>query len=128
MNNISANLSTKNPNIGVPTSALMLPALLYKSGNRLWYSFTIPYTVLGNYIRTNSVKKKNQVVIKKDIKNRFLDRDHKNDIKKYLMEESNFTIPPITLVSYNELIFKPYEFENTDQLKLLMNNLHYTVQ
>ncbi|MCZ2260769.1 DNA sulfur modification protein DndB [Sporosarcina sp. G11-34] len=97
-------------NLGTPTSAIQIPALKYLSGGRVWYAATIPYRTLGKFIQTSAVKKKNQA-IKKDIKNRFLDKKHKDDIVEYLRTEKEFTLPPITLVSYESLDFRPYEFK-----------------
>ncbi|WP_064200084.1 DNA sulfur modification protein DndB [Brevibacillus brevis] len=110
----SQGIKANHPSIGTPTGSLLLPALMYKSGQRTWYAITIPFKTLGKFIQTSAVKKKNQVIIKKEIKNRFLDKAHKDDIKMYLQEEERFTLPPITLVSYEQLIFRPYEFDNQD--------------
>lgn len=100
---------TNSNNFGVSTGVMVFPALMYRSGERTWYAITISYKTLGKFIQTSAVKKKNQI-ISKDIKNRFLDKDHKNDIKKYIHEEKQFTLPPVTLVSYEYLDFRPYEF------------------
>ncbi|MBP3040642.1 DNA sulfur modification protein DndB [Bacillaceae bacterium Marseille-Q3522] len=97
-------------NLGTPTNAIQIPALKYISGGRIWYAATIPYRTLGKFIKTSAVKKKNQEIIRKDIKNRFLDTKHKKEIVQYLKSEKEFTLPPITLVSYEELDFRPYEF------------------
>lgn len=107
-------LQANSINYGIPTSSLSLPALKYLSGNRTWYAITIPYKTLGKFVQTSAVKKKNMEIIKKDIKNRFLDPKHKNDIKKYIEDEPEFTLPPITLVSYEELIFKMITFPGAE--------------
>ncbi|PHC41329.1 DNA sulfur modification protein DndB [Bacillus toyonensis] len=80
----------------------------------------LPYKVLGKFIQTSAVKNKNQETIKANLKNRFLELKHKNEIKQYVMEEEEFTIPPITLVSYDELDFRPFVFgdENTSSVSL----------
>ncbi|MFL0575021.1 DNA sulfur modification protein DndB [Priestia megaterium] len=91
-------------------ATINVPALKYKSGNRIWYAITIPYRALGKFIHTSSTKKKNQDIIKSEIRNRFLDSGHKNEIKSYIMDEPEFTIPPVTLVSFDELDFRPYTF------------------
>jgi len=97
-------------NLGSATSSIQIPAIKYKSGNRIWYALTVPYKVLGKFIQTSALKKKNQKIISSEIKNRFLDRKHKNEIAEYIKNEEEFTLPPITLVSYEELDFRPYSF------------------
>lgn len=101
-------------NLGSPTSSIHIPALKYISGNRIWYAVTIPYKTLGKFIQTSALKKKNQQIIKSEIKNRFLDRKHKSEIEDYIKTEEEFTLPPITLVSYDELDFRPYHFEGQE--------------
>ncbi|MGP6151684.1 DNA sulfur modification protein DndB [Priestia flexa] len=104
-------ISTVNPiNMGSPMATINVPALKYKSGNRIWFAITIPYRALGKFIQTSSAKKKNQEIIKSEIRNRFLDAGHKNEIKSYITEEPEFTIPPVTLVSFDSLDFRPYTF------------------
>ncbi|MBS5798899.1 MAG: DNA sulfur modification protein DndB [Clostridiales bacterium] len=92
--------------VGYATPSITVPAIAYYSGNRIWYAITVPYGAL-NMIRTSAVRKKGQEIIQSEIKNRFLDKDHKNDIKQYMIEEGAFTIPPITLVSTERLSFEP---------------------
>ncbi|MFP3888052.1 DNA sulfur modification protein DndB [Priestia filamentosa] len=105
-----------NPiNMGSPMATINLPALKYKSGDRIWYAITIPYRALGKFIQTSSTKKRNQESIKSEIRNRFLDPTHKNEIKNYILEEPQFTIPPVTLVSYDALDFRPYSFPDENQ-------------
>ncbi|MDX6154481.1 DNA sulfur modification protein DndB [Marinococcus sp. PL1-022] len=103
--------NVKSMSLGSPTNTIQIPALKYRSGQRIWYAATIPYQTLGKFIQTSAVKKKNQQIIQKDIKNRFLDKNHKEGIKNYIKEEKEFTLPPITLVSYEKLDFRPYQFE-----------------
>ncbi|WNR45106.1 DNA sulfur modification protein DndB [Paenibacillus roseipurpureus] len=98
------------PNLGTVTASLMVPAILYLHGKRLWYAASIPMKTLGKFVTTSAVKKKNAVIIKADIKNRFLDKGHKEEIKGYIKEEDEYIIPPVTLVSYDELTFKPFTF------------------
>lgn len=120
------NIEVKPPNLGVATPSFTVPAIVYLSGGRLWYAVTLPYRTLGRFVQTSAVKKKNEVVIKSEIKNRFLDKAHKEDIKNYIAEEPRFTIPPVTLVSYDELNFEPFVFGSTNQIKTkedLMNTL-----
>ncbi|PHG07242.1 DNA sulfur modification protein DndB [Bacillus toyonensis] len=106
-------ITNVNPiNMGAPMATINLPALKYKSGNRIWYAITIPYRALGKFIQTSSTKKRNQESIKSEIRNRFLDPVHKNEIKNYILEEPQFTIPPVTLVSYDSLDFRPYTFQD----------------
>ena len=122
---MSINVNDVDPiNLGSPTSSIQIPALKYKSGNRIWYAVTIPYKTLGKFIQTSALKKKNQEIIKSEIKNRFLDRKHKNEIIDYLKTEKEFTLPPITLVSYEELEFIPYSFggRKVDEKTVLENN------
>lgn len=111
-------------NLGSPTSSIQIPALKYKSGQRTWYAATIPYKTLGKFIQTSALKKKNQEIIKSEIKNRFLDKKHKDEIVDYIKSEEEFTIPPITLVSYEELEFIPYSFggRETDEEAILESN------
>lgn len=120
MNNIT---NIESVNLGTSTNAIHIPALKYKSGERTWYAATIPYRTLGKFIQTSAVKKKNQEIIKQDIKNRFLDKKHRDEIVDYLKTEKEFTLPPITLVSYEELDFRPYEFkgQDIDEEKILDN-------
>ncbi|HDR4441261.1 DNA sulfur modification protein DndB [Bacillus thuringiensis serovar brasilensis] len=110
----------KPMNLGSTSPALTIPCIKYFSGKRDWYAISIPYKVLGKFIQTSAVKKKNQEIIKANLKNRFLDLKHKNEIKQYIIEEEEFTIPPITLVSYDELDFRPFEFvdANTSSVSL----------
>lgn len=98
-----------NPvNIASSMATINVPALKYKSGERTWYAVTLPYRVLGKFINTSTPKRKNQEIIKTEIKNRFLDPKHKNEIKDYILDENKFTIPPVTLVSFHDLDFRPY--------------------
>jgi DNA sulfur modification protein DndB len=113
------NITSANPiNMGAPMATINVPALKYKSGNRVWYAITISYKALGKFIHTSSTKPKNQAIIKSEIRNRFLDPKHKNEIKDYITSEPEFTIPPVTLVSFEELDFRPYTFgdETPEQL------------
>lgn len=107
----------KLPDISVGTisGSLVFPGIKYQSGGRQWITVTIPYKVLGKLVTTSVVKKKNQTVIKSEIKNRFLDAAHKNDIKNYLVDEPKFILPPITLVSLDKLPFRPYVFDDADK-------------
>ncbi|OAA86349.1 DNA sulfur modification protein DndB [Clostridium coskatii] len=98
-------------NFGVSTASLNVPALQYLSGERIWFAVTIPYKTLGKFIQTSGIKNKNKDIIGKDIRNRFLDTKHKNDIKNYINIENQYTIPPITLVSPQKLDFRPYTFK-----------------
>ncbi|MFJ7850737.1 DNA sulfur modification protein DndB [Peribacillus sp. NPDC097206] len=108
---VQANL----PTLAAATASITVPTIAYISGGRLWYALTIPYKTLGKFVQTSAVKKKNQVIIKADIKNRFLDKKHKDEIKEYIKEEEHFTIPPVTLVSYDKLTFKPFTFDSEEQ-------------
>jgi DNA sulfur modification protein DndB len=104
----------KDIKIPVMAGCLQFPALKYKSGGRTWLAITVQYKVLGKFITTSQVKKKNQEIINSELINRFLDSTHKNDIKRYIREEEQFTLPPITLVSYEELIFDPITLNEMD--------------
>ena len=84
--------------------SITLPGVKYKSANRQWITVTIPLMYLGNFVKVSKVKDKNDP-IPKNIRNRFLDPKHKNDIKRYLTEEKEFIIPPITLVSDKPIAF-----------------------
>lgn len=102
-----------NPiNTGSPIASITLPAIKYKSGKRIWYAVTLPYRVLGKFIHTSSAKKKNKEIIQAEIRNRFLDVAHKNEIKNYILTEEEYTIPPVTLTSFEDLDFRPYTFGN----------------
>lgn len=111
------NINVQALDLGVATPSFTVPAIAYLSGERLWYAVTLPYKTLGRFVQTSAVKKKNEVIIKSEIKNRFLDKVHKDEIKNYIVEEPRFTIPPITLVSYDELRFEPFVFGSTKQIK-----------
>jgi DNA sulfur modification protein DndB len=100
------------PRIGQSTPSFQIPAIAYRSGGRIWYAATLTMEAVGNFVSTSSIKKQNQEIIKTEIKNRFLDREHKEEIKNYLKEEPEFIIPPITLVSPEPLIFVRTRFEN----------------
>jgi len=104
------------PNTGSVSAVITLPALKYLSGDREWLAITIPYKTLARFIVTSAVKKKNVEIIKSEIKNRFLDPKHTNEIKNYIREEPKYTIPPITLVSYDRLPFIPISFNDDDML------------
>lgn len=94
--------------VGFATPSITVPAIAYYSGSRVWYAITIPYGALkSGIIKTSSVKKKGQDIIKSELKNRFLDKTHKDDIKKYMKIEKEYTIPPVTLVSLDLLPFEP---------------------
>lgn len=108
-------------NLGSPMATINVPALKYKSGNRIWYAITLSYRTLGKFVQTSSTKSKNRDIIKSDIRNRFLDPAHKNEIKNYITEEEEFTIPPVTLVSFDALDFRPYTFGNETPEELEQN-------
>lgn len=110
---INETYNKANPiNTGSPIASITLPAIKYKSGKRIWYAVTLPYRVLGKFIHTSSAKKKNKEIIQAEIRNRFLDVAHKNEIKDYILTEEEYTIPPVTLTSFEELDFRPYTFGN----------------
>ncbi|EIM05911.1 DNA sulfur modification protein DndB [Planococcus antarcticus DSM 14505] len=102
-------------NLGSPMATINVPALKYKSGNRIWYAITLSYRTLGKFVQTSSTKAKNRDIIKSEIRNRFLDPTHKKEIKNYITEETEFTIPPVTLVSFEPLDFRPYTFGDETQ-------------
>lgn len=103
---------------GFATASITVPAIAYYSGKRIWYAITVPYGALkSGLVKTSSVRKKGKEVIMSDIKNRFLDNQHKNDIKQYMKIESQFTIPPVTLVSMEKLPFEPIVFGETDAIQ-----------
>lgn len=105
----------KDLKIPVMANTIQFPSLKYRSGGREWLVLTVQYKALGKFITTSTVKKKNQEIIKGELLNRFLDAPHKNDIKKYIEEEKEYTIPPITLVSFEKLLFQPIianEYDN----------------
>lgn len=94
--------------VGFATPSITVPAIAYYSGHRVWYAITIPYGALrSGIVKTSSVRKKGQEVIRADIKNRFLDKAHKDEIKNYMKIEEKYTIPPVTLVSLDLLPFEP---------------------
>lgn len=102
-------INVEKPQVGYATASLTFPAIAYISGERIWYAITAPYTVLrSGLIQTSTVRKKGQEVINSQIRNRFLDKKHKNEIKSYISEEHKYTIPPITLVSTERLPFEPF--------------------
>lgn len=95
-------------------NGIQMPALMYRSGGREWLAVTVQFKALGKFITTSSVKKKNQEIIKTKLLNRFLDPKHKNEIKDYIKAEPQFTLPPITLVSFEKLIFTPVILHDDD--------------
>jgi DNA sulfur modification protein DndB len=99
-----------NLNLGAGTPVVQVPALEYLSGRRRWYAITLQYKTLGKFVSTTGIKPKGKEVIGSEIRNRFLDKKHVNDIRGYIKIEPEFTIPPITLVSPVELDFRPYTF------------------
>lgn len=104
------NFEVDNLNLGAGTSVIQVPALEYISGRRRWYAITLLYKTLGKFVDTTGIKPKGKEIISSEIKNRFLDRTHKNDIKNYINTEQEFTIPAITLVASTSLDFRPYTF------------------
>lgn len=102
-----------NLNLGAGTPVIQVPALEYISGKRRWYAITLLYKTLGKFVDTSGIMPKGKEIISSEIKNRFLDRAHKNDIKNYIKTEPEFTIPPITLVAPTRLDFRPYTFNGT---------------
>lgn len=99
-----------NLNLGAGTPVVQVPALEYISGKRTWYAITLQYKTLGKFVGTTGIKPKGKEIIGLDIRNRFLDRKHKDDIKDYIKIEEEFIIPPITLVATVSLDFRPYTF------------------
>lgn len=102
-------INVDKPQVGYATPSFTFPAIAYISGERVWYAITAPYAVLrSGLIKTSTIRKKGQEIINSQIRNRFLDKRHKEDIKSYITEEHNYTIPPITLVSTERLPFEPF--------------------
>lgn len=102
-------INVDKPQVGYATPSFTFPAIAYISGDRIWYAITVPYAVLrSGLIKTSTLRKKGQEVINSEVRNRFLDKKHKADIKSYIMEEDKYTIPPITLVSTERLPFEPF--------------------
>lgn len=83
-----------------------IPAIKYKSGNRTWYILTTKCSILQNLNIEKSRTKKTNEIISSGIRNRFIDKRHKDDIKEYIKKEKNFIMPALTLVSMHELDFK----------------------
>lgn|GEM_PF-3814734 len=113
------------PKIGQSTPSFHLPALAYRLGGRTWYAATLNMEAVGNFVSTSSIKKQNVEIIKAEIKNRFLDREHKEEIKQYLKEEEEFIIPPITLVSPEPLIFVRTRFDNEVEEDRVLTDKEY---
>ena len=111
-------LVVKRTSAGFATPSITVPAIAYFSGGRIWIAITIPYGALkSGLIKTSSVKKKGEEIIKSEVRNRFLDKKHKDDIKEYMKVEKEFTIPPVTLVSTEMLPFEAIIFgEMTESL------------
>ena len=75
-------LVVKRTSAGFATPSITVPAIAYFSGGRIWIAITIPYGALkSGLIKTSSVKKKGEEIIKSEVRNRFLDKKHKDDIK-----------------------------------------------
>ncbi|MGL5378624.1 DNA sulfur modification protein DndB [Clostridium sp.] len=98
---------------GCSTPSLMLPAMKYLSADREWVTITVPLISLSSFVKISKVRKKNEP-IPKDIKNRFLDSKHKNEIKKYILDEEEFIMPPITLVSDKPMPFNGTIYDESD--------------
>jgi DNA sulfur modification protein DndB len=107
---IKMSFEVDNLNLGAGTPVVQVPALEYISGKRTWYAITLQYKTLGKFVGTTGIKPKGKEIIGLDIRNRFLDRKHKDDIKDYIKIEEEFIIPPITLVATVSLDFRPYTF------------------
>lgn len=106
--------------VGYATPSIAVPAIAYYSGDRVWYAITVPYGALrSGLVKTSSIKKRGQEIIKHEIKNRFLDKEHKNGIKEYMKEEKKFTIPPITLVCTDKLPFEPIILGQKDTINTM---------
>lgn len=99
-------------NLGTAYNAIFLPALKYVSGERIWIAATMDYKSIGKFIKTTTVKKKNQKIIDEKVMNRFLDVKHKNEIKSYMETEPRYTIPPITLVTFEPLDFQIMSYQD----------------
>lgn len=99
-------MSTNLPYLGTISSIISLPAIVHRSGNRIWYTTSISLKSLGRFVKTSTTK--NKSIVDSNIRNRFLNNTHKNDVKEYLREEKEFILPPITLVSPFKLNFKPF--------------------
>ena len=110
-------ISVDKPQVGYATPSFTFPAIAYYSGERIWYAITVPYAVLrSGLIKTSTVRRKGQEIINSEVRNRFLDKVHKDDIKSYIAEEQQYTIPPITLVTTERLPFEPILFGNNEKV------------
>lgn len=88
-----------------------ITGMIYNMGGRKWYSF--PYEMDGintARIKTSNTKKRDDNNNEQKLLNRFLDPKHKDGIKDYIINEPNFTIPAITLVTREDLTFIPHIF------------------
>lgn len=114
---------------GFATASITVPAIAYYSGNRIWYAITVPYGALkSGIVKTSSVKKKGQEIIKSEIRNRFLDNKHKNEIKEYMQIEKQFTIPPVTLVCTEKLSFEPIVFGDVSDILRSTEDLYNVLE
>lgn len=104
-------------NLGTAYNTIVLPALKYVSGERMWIAVTMDYKSLGKFVKTTTVKKKNQRIIDDKVMNRFLDVKHKNEIKDYIRSEPHYTIPPITLVTFEPLEFQIMSYNPADNIE-----------
>lgn len=88
---------------------LAFNAISYKSGERQKYILTSKLdTIVQLNITKSDVKKRGQL-ISQGVKNRFLDKKHKDEIKEYLKIEKKYILPAITFVSTQDLFFVPCE-------------------
>lgn len=101
---------------GAACNTIQLPATLYRQGKRANISVTLPCNSVSKFIKTTSVRNKFDV-LPKNLLNRFLDKQHVRDIEKYIEEEEEFIIPPITLVAPKNLVsaFRPLIYVEKDE-------------
>lgn len=101
---------------GAACNTIQLPATLCRQGKRENIAVTLPCNSVSKFIKTTSVRKKVDVM-PKNLLNRFLDKQHVKDIEKYIEEEKEFIIPPITLVAPKNLVsaFRPLIYVEEDE-------------
>lgn len=101
---------------GAACNTIQLPATLCRQGKRENIAVTLPCNSVSKFIKTTSVRNKVDVM-PKNLLNRFLDKQHVRDIEKYIEEEEEFIIPPITLVAPKNLVsaFRPLIYVEEDE-------------
>lgn len=111
-----SNFSRAYVQSGAACNTIQLPATLSRQGKRKNIAVTLPCNSVSKFVRTTSVRS-NADIMPKNLLNRFLDKQHVRDIQKYINQEEQFIIPPITLVASKNLVssFRPLIYVEEDE-------------